>query len=139
VNYMLTPEDLQAAFATCYYHLKPGGSMLTVIEQVPERFKQHKVSCKTRCKGEIELTYMEHMYDPNPEDTNYESTFVYLIRKAGKLEHHVDRHLCGMFPLESWIQWMKEAGFDVHQRPFTHTDFGEGESDPMLIGVKPKA
>ena len=138
VNYMLTPEDLKAAFATCYYHLKPGGAMLTVVEQTPERFKQHRIKHSTESKGDVEITFIEHYYDPDPEDTIYESTFIYLIRKAGKLESHVDRHLCGMFPLKSWIQWMEEAGLEVHQRPFTHTDFAEGESDPMLIGVKPE-
>jgi SAM-dependent methyltransferase len=136
VNYMLTPEDLQAAFQTCHEHLKPGGAMLTVIERIPERFKQHGVSYKTRTKGDIELTYMEHIYDPNLEDTTYESTFIYLIRKDGKLESHVDRHLCGIFPPSSWMQWMEEAGFRVHQRPFTHSTYLEGQWDPMLIGVK---
>ena len=111
--------------------------MLTVIEQTPERFKQHSVSYKTRIKGDIELTYMEHMYDPDPKDTTYESTFIYLIRQAGKLESHVDRHLCGIFPYSSWIQWMEEAGFRVHQRPFTHSTYVEGQWDPMLIGAKP--
>jgi SAM-dependent methyltransferase len=136
VNYMLTPEDLKAAFRTCYEHLKPGGAMLTVIERTSERFKQHSVSHKTRSKGDIELTYIEHTYDPNPDDTTYESTFIYLIRKAGKLESHVDRHLCGIFPYSSWVQWLEEAGFKVHQRPFTHSTYVEGQWDPMLIGVK---
>jgi trans-aconitate methyltransferase len=138
VNYMLTSEDLKAAFRTCYEHLKPGGTMLTCIEQTPERFRQHSVSHKTRIKDDIELTYVEHYYDPDTSDTTYESTFIYLIRKAGALESYIDRHLCGMFPAESWVEWLKGAGFQVHQRHFTHSEFSEGEWYPMLIGVKPK-
>lgn len=138
VNYMLTSDDLKAAFRTCFEHLKPGGAMVTTVEQTPERFKQNSVNHSKESKGDIEITYFEHMYDPDPNDTTYESTFVYLIRRAGKLESHIDRHLCGIFPLASWIDWMKEAGFQVHQRPFTHSDYPAGRSEPMLIGVKPK-
>jgi SAM-dependent methyltransferase len=138
VNYMLTPKDLKAAFRTCFEHLKPGGAMLTVIEQTPEQFEQHNVKYSNRSKDDIEVTFIEHMYDPDLSDTTYESTFVYLIRRAGKLESHIDRHLCGIFPQAFWIKWMKAAGFQVHQRPFTHSTYSEGHWEPMLIGVKPK-
>jgi SAM-dependent methyltransferase len=137
VNYMQTPEDLKAALRTCWEHLKLGGVMLTVVEVTPERFKQHKISYSTHSKGNVEVTFIEHYYDPDPEDTTYESTFIYLIRKNGVLDSHIDRHLCGVFPLSSWIEWLKDTGFKVHQRPFTHSTFAEGHWDPMLIGVKP--
>jgi hypothetical protein len=43
----------------------------------------------------------------------YESTFVWLIRRAGKLEIETDHHLGGIFPLQSWLDLLREVGFEV--------------------------
>jgi hypothetical protein len=50
---------------------------------------------------------------PNPTDTIYESTFVWLIRRAGELEIETDHHLGGVFPLQTWRDLLKEVGFKV--------------------------
>jgi hypothetical protein len=56
---------------------------------------------------------LHNSYDPDPNDTTYESTFVWLIRRAGKLEIETDHHLGGVFPLQTWVDLSREAGFEV--------------------------
>jgi hypothetical protein len=85
----------------------------------------------------VEITFIENYYNPDPNDTNYEATFIYLIRVGGKLEVHTDRHLCGIFKLETWLELLKATGFEVKQVKFTHSTFTEGESYPILICIKP--
>ena len=88
-------------------------------------------------KDDVEITFIENYYDPDPNDTSYEATFIYLIRVGGKLKVHSDRHLCGIFKLETWLEFLKATGFEVKQVKFTHPTFTEGESYPMLICIKP--
>ena len=137
INYIRTVEDLQRTFITTYEHLKPGGVFLTFVEQIAGQFKQKNSTHSTHSKDDVEITFIENYYDPDPADTNYEATFIYLIRVGGKLEVHTDRHLCGIFKLETWLGFLKATGFEVKQVKFTHSTFAEGESYPMLICIKP--
>lgn len=137
INYIKTVEDLQKTFITAYEHLKPGGVFLTFVEQIAGQFKQKNTTCSTHSQGDVEITFIENYYDPDPTDTNYEATFIYLIRVGGKLEIYSDRHLCGIFKLETWLECLKATGFEVKQVKFTHSTFTEGEFYPMLICIKP--
>jgi SAM-dependent methyltransferase len=137
INYIKTVENLQKTFITTYEHLKPGGVFLTILEQVSEQFRQNNTTFSTHSQGDVEIIFIENYYDPDPTDTNYEATFIYLIRVGGKLEVHTDRHLCGIFKLETWLKLLKEMGFKVKQVKFTHSTFTEGESYPVLICIKP--
>lgn len=137
INYIRTVEDLRRTFITAYEHLKPGGVFLTFIEQIAGQFKQNNITHSTHSQGDVEITFIENYYDLDPDDTNYEVTFIYLIRVGGKLEVHTDRHLCGIFKLETWLELLKATGFEVKQVKFTHSTFTEGESYPILICIKP--
>jgi len=137
INYMTTVQDLRAAFVTAFTHLKPGGVLVTFVEQTPERFEQNKTTFDVRARDDVEITFIENWYDPDPSDTTYENTFIYLIRRKGQLEIHTDRHLGGIFPLETWLTLLNEIGFEVRQTKFEHSDFAPGEYYPMLVGIKP--
>lgn len=137
VNYMLTDDDLQSAFKTAFHHLKSGGIMFTCVEQTPETFRQSFTKHTSRKSGDIQLTYIEHFYDPDKSDTTYETIFVYLIRKNGILEIETDRHVCGIFSLETWEWLLKETGFDSRRDAFRHSTFSPGEEYPILVGIKP--
>ena len=137
INYIKTVEDLQRTFITTYEHLKPGGVFLTFVEQIAGQFKQNNTTFSTHSQSDVEITFIENDYDPDPTDTSYEATFIYLIRVGGKLEVHTDRHLCGIFKLKTWLKLLKATGFEVKQVKYTHSTFTEGESYPMLICIKP--
>ena len=137
INYIKTEEDLQRTFITAYEHLKPGGVFLTLVEQIAGQFKQNNTTHSIHSQSDVEFTFIENYYDPDPADTNYEAIFIYLIRAGGKLEVYTDRHLCGIFKLKTWLGFLKATGFEVKQVKFTHSTFTEGESYPMLICIKP--
>ncbi|MFH1312953.1 MAG: class I SAM-dependent methyltransferase [Candidatus Eisenbacteria bacterium] len=135
VNYMLTQDDLRDAFQTAYGHLRPGGVLLTFVEQTMQGFKQNRTRIMTRKKGDIEIAFIENYYDPDPSDSTYESTLTYLIRERGELKIETDRHLCGIFTLNLWYDNLRSVGFDVKQMSFDDETEG-GESVPLLVCVK---
>jgi SAM-dependent methyltransferase len=136
INYMLTKKDLRAAFKTGYDHLASGGVLVTFVEE-QGHLEQNKMRCSIRKKDTIEITFIEHYYDSDPQDSIYECTFIYLIRKNKKLKIYTDRHLCGIFPLHMWLQLLKEVGFTVkilQEKESVHNDI---TPIPTLVCLKP--
>lgn len=136
ISYMLTVEELHAAFQTAYVHLNPGGVFLTGIEEKPDTFKQNKTFVSTHKNDGVEITFIENQYDPDPRDTTFEATFIFLIRRGGDLAIEADRHLLGIFPVATWIDLAKKVGFEV-----TLVNLGLDDPNypevPMLVGIKP--
>jgi SAM-dependent methyltransferase len=136
IDYMTTEDDLKAAFETAYQHLNNNGIMLTVVEKTPRSFRQNETKVQHRVNENIELTYIEHSYDPDPGDSTYETTFVYLIRKDKILTVEHDLHICGMFEVAIWERLLREVGFTSKEDTFTHSTFSPGEEYPILVGFK---
>lgn len=113
IDYMLTEADLRAAFETAWMHLKPGGVFYTYAEETRERFVQNDTYHSNHAQGDIEITFIENVYNPDPADSSYEMTFVYLIRRQGRLQVKTDRHLGGLFSLQTWLDLLQDVGFVV--------------------------
>lgn len=113
--YMLTKQDLRKVFTTAFLHLNSGGIFMFIAEDVKENFKQNNTTAYSNSKRGIEITFIDNRYDPDPADTSYESSFIYLVRRKGKLNIYTDRHLCGLFKLDTFNDLLREVGFEVKQ------------------------
>jgi SAM-dependent methyltransferase len=115
VAYMRTERELRAAFGTAFVHLAPGGVFLTYVERTPATFRQNATTRTIARRGDVEVVMIENQHDPDPTDTTYESTFIYLIRRRGRLRVETDRHRLGFFPLPVWLRLLRMTGFRVTQ------------------------
>jgi len=133
ITYMLTEDDLRAAFATAFIHLKPGGVFFTFAEITRESLPQNNTEYSVHTRDGIEITFIENVFDPDPTDTTYQITFVYVIRREGQSEVTVnaDRYIGGIFSLETWLRHLKGVGFKVNQIALKGYDF------PTFICRKP--
>lgn len=132
VSYLLTEQDLSATFDTARTHLRPGGLLIMAPDWFQETFPGTSVMHWIRNSQQAELTCIEHVHDPNPGDTTIESVFFYLWRQDGILRVEEDRHTTGLFPLDTWLRLMREAGFSVEQKSFPVFEGGYGGR--LLIG-----
>ncbi len=137
INYMTTKDDLGSVFNTAYNHLEPGGILLTIQECIPGNIKQNSTEITIHSRDDVEITFIENSYEPDTNDPIVEETLVFLIRIGGKLEIYTDRHICGIFKLENWLELLNDTGFEVKQKKFELSTFKEGEYYPMLICSKP--
>ncbi|NUM45051.1 MAG: class I SAM-dependent methyltransferase [Anaerolineales bacterium] len=129
IDYMLTETDLRAAFETAYTHLKPHGLFITFAEETKERFEQNKTKTVTREGDGVVLTSIETYFDPNPDDTTYEMSFVYHLQRDGKLQTETDQHVMGVFPFATWIELLEEVGFMVDVVEYE-------DAGPVFVGKK---
>ena len=131
ITYMRTESDLEAAFRTAHRHLKSGGVFCTYAEQTADRFEQNKTEVSMRRRGDAEVVFIENSFDPDPGDTTCEFTFVYIIRRGGKLMIETDRHIGGLFNLATWLRSLRRVGFRIKQRRYP------GENIPTFVCAKP--
>jgi hypothetical protein len=137
---MTTARDLRRASITAYKHLRPGGVLL-IIANIAEEFKENNF-VYTGSKGDVEITIFENNYLHDITETTYEATFIFLIRRKGKLEIHTDYHILGIFKLKTWLDLLKEVGFEVKHMKMEHLYdrfvMGEGEYPlTMFVCTKP--
>ncbi len=123
-------SDLTAVFRTAFEHLRPGGVMVIGPDFVKETFRQNcsrvSVADSPDKPDNLEVTFVENDYDPDPTDDTYEFTLIYLIRENGVLRIETDRSEDGLFSLDTWRTTLREAGFEVHEE----TNAGASSDDP---------
>jgi SAM-dependent methyltransferase len=111
VMYMTTEDDLRAAIATAAAHLRPGGAAMFTPDTTREMFHADTTHGGHDGSDGRSLRYLEWTYDPDPEDSTYETDFVVVLREQGRptgIEH--DRHTVGLFPEATWRRLIEEAG-----------------------------
>lgn len=133
VAHMTTRVDLLAAFRTAFRHLHPGGVLVTTADVTTETFQQNRTTIDTARDKGVEVVFIENVYDPDPNDEQYEATLIYLIREHGALRVETDRLDLGLFAQGTWQRAMEEAGLVV--RTETYVD---GESYTSFACVKPE-
>jgi SAM-dependent methyltransferase len=64
------------------------------------------------------LRYLEWSWDPDPNDTQFEVAYAFVLREAdGTTRVELDRHTEGLFPEATWLRVMDACGLDVRTVP----------------------
>jgi hypothetical protein len=112
VVYMTSQEDLRAAMATAFAHLRPGGAALFAPDCVRETFREKTEHGGHDGAGRA-LRYLEWTSDPDQADTTYVTDLAQLLREgAADVPVLCDRHLMGLFPRALWLDLLGEVGFE---------------------------
>ena len=123
ISYLTTEDDIRQTFATVRAHLEPRSILIAAPDDYRETYRAALVSHGTRAREGVELAYAEYTHDPDPNDTTVESVYVYFIKEHGTLRVEQDRHITGLFPLNTWLKLMVESGFEAEKRPYpVHED-----------------
>jgi len=110
INYMATEEDLLKAIQNCARHCRLGGVVLIVPDFFKETFKSFTNHGGHDSNGKG-LRYLDWAYDPDPTDSSYISSMVYMIRDERKpMIIESDQHICGLFNQETWLRLFRVAG-----------------------------
>lgn len=121
ISYMLTEQDLRQAFETARTHLEPGGVFITGPDWMKGVTPMPNLSCKLGSSGA--LSYAEYVHDPDPEDTEVEVVFTFFIPDKNEdgpfVRVEEDRHRHGLFPLETWLLTLRDAGFESGTRRYS--------------------
>jgi hypothetical protein len=119
ISHMTCLADLAAAFGTASAHLNPGGVLVATPDVTTDTFRQNKTvatpASRTGTPDELDVVFVENVYDPDPADEQYETTILYLIRDHGRLRIETDHWTMGLFSLDTWRRVLRDTGFEVHE------------------------
>lgn len=113
IDYMTSLDDLDRAIGTAARHLKPGGVLL-VVGKTTETFRDNNFAYTGERDG-VHVTLLENNHVDQRRPNAYEATLVYLVRRSGELEIHVDRHTLGLFCQADWEQVFSDHGLGLQQ------------------------
>ncbi len=136
VSYMATEPDLCAAIETAFVHCAPGGVALFLPDSICETFEPGTDTGGVDRDGRG-LRYLEWRRDPDPADTTYTVDMAIMTRdRDGSVQVSHDRHLLGLFPRETWLRLLTQAGFSARavKPPDGPPDFGSAE---IFLGLRP--
>ena len=113
IMYLVGAADVRAALATAAVHCRPGGSLVVVPDVVRESFEAHTDSGGHDGADGRGVRYLAWVSDPDPADTTFETLYAFVLREPdGATRVELDRHVEGLFSLEQWLAWLREAGFE---------------------------
>lgn len=119
ISYMTCLADFVAAFRNASAHLTSGGVLVTTPDVTTETFQQNSTiatpATRVETPSELDVVFVENVYDPDPTDEQYDTTIVYLIRDRGQLRIETDHWTMGLFSLDTWRRVLRETGFEVHE------------------------
>ncbi len=138
IVHLRTEEEVRRTVANAVGHLNPGGVLL-VGTYVREDYRENNF-VYTGSRDGIEVTVFENNH---PAGETCETTVVYLIRRGEKLEVHHDSFTGGLFPLETWRGFFREAGLETGEEKLegAYDRFLAGEGEYLLrlfIGRRPR-
>jgi SAM-dependent methyltransferase len=137
ISYMTTEAELERAYRTAAAHLRPGGVMVTIPEQLREaKSRPGQTSIETVASGGRTVTLFETDHDEDPSDNRMEVLYVFVIREGGETKVEADLHVNGVFALAEFMAAMDRAGFDAAAEPWELTDWAPGEEVPLIVAVK---
>lgn len=137
IMYIINIDDLRKVLITANKHCKVNGRLLIVPDCFKETFKP-STTHGGHDKGKKSFRYLEWTTDPNPEDTEYNVDFAYMMRnEEGKLTVEEDHHTLGLFSENTWINLCENTGFKVEIVKIEHSKMKPG-SYKAILGIKIK-
>jgi trans-aconitate methyltransferase len=137
IAYMLTEDDLRKAIKTAYVHCKAGAVALFTPDHIRETFRE-STDHGGHDRGGRSLRYLDWTWDPDPEDTTYISQMVYVLRdQMNEVRCVQDKHTCGLFSHQTWMDIISHVGFKAQSLPFEHSEIEPGTTE-VFLGIKPE-
>lgn len=126
IVYMTTEQDLRRAIDTAFAHCRPGGGALFAPDYVRETFRPGTES-GGHDGGSRALRFLEWVYDPDPDDTSYVAEYAFVLRDGERSWVEHDRHVEGLFPRQTWLAVIQDAGFvKARALPLEHSEVEPG-------------
>ena len=135
ICYMMSENDIRATLRTARAHLRPGGVLIMAPDWFTETYPGTQISARVRRDDSApHFASVEYDYDPDPTDNALESVFIYFVKgEDGRVRVEEDRHITGIFSIQTWLSLMRQAGFAAERVPYPVHD--DGSDGYLLVGV----
>lgn len=114
IEYMTTEEDLRQAVDSVFAHCRPGGVAVLVPDHIAENYEPSTDHGGNDAPDGSGVRYLSWSGPVPPGSSTTTTDYAFLVREAdGTVTVAHDRHLLGLFPRETWLRVLTEAGFSA--------------------------
>jgi len=114
VDYMLTVEDVQQTLANAAKHLKPGGLIIIAPTYTTESFENNQSISDQHEDRQFHVAFTSKVSLAKDAPNQFVMQMAFKITENGQTTRLTDEHRCGLFSERNWLDWITEAGFEVH-------------------------
>lgn len=138
IDYLTTRQDLRAAFDTAAAHLDRNGIFIAAPTYVKDTFINHQIAHDQHSDNGIELACVSYVHASLSEmDDTCELVLLLLIREFDdRLRIEEDRHTCGLFDRNTWLELLQDSGFEADERA---TNRDRADEPPFVLFVARKS
>lgn len=135
INYNISYAELEKTLENFYNHLDEGGVLVFDLGFNKDNWVDGSVIIDTISEDDLELARIGQSR-LNGDVSN--SSFVFLIKKDGKMDFSVDQHELGVFKSINVLELMENVGFETYvYDEFTSAEWNsESGNRPVFVGVK---
>jgi SAM-dependent methyltransferase len=136
ICYMTTEADLRAAIDTAFAHTRPGGIAVFEPDETAETFVPTSEHGGEDGDDGRAARYLLWSYDLDPRDDLTTTEFAFVLRDAqGAVRHAHETHVHGLFPRDTWLRLVADAGFRATSVMEETTD--ERPLRELFVGHRP--
>lgn len=111
LNYLSSPEEVQATFRSVYDHLEPNGLFLFDVHS-PYKMNELFIN-KTFAFADEEVSYIWDCFPGDfPHSVEHELS-IFVLNEEGKYERFNELHKQRTYDVEEYKSWLQEAGFSI--------------------------
>jgi SAM-dependent methyltransferase len=134
IDYMISEEDLRAAFDTAWRHLAPGGVACFIPDDLAETYEAGTgVSGVDGADGQA-VRLFEWNEQARPDSCTVKVHYTFIVRDhSGNVSTHYEPHTTGLFPRATWVRLLAERGFSVE---IAHEQTDENRFGRLLFLAK---
>jgi SAM-dependent methyltransferase len=112
IDYLLTPQDLEATLTTAARHLRPGGRLVLAPDHLADTYEPDTEHGGVDALDGRGARYLSWSWDPDPTDTTIRTDYVFCLRDAdGTVNVVHDTHVTGLFDRSTWLAALEAASF----------------------------
>jgi SAM-dependent methyltransferase len=114
IGYATTEAELAQVIATAAAHVRPGGVVLLVPDEIMETLELETEHGGADAPDGAAVRYLEWSHDPDPTDHQVTTEYVFVVRApGGTVEVVHESHTTGVFPEATWRAALAAAGLEV--------------------------
>lgn len=138
IDYLTSEADIAATFRVAAKHLREGGLLIVAPTYVTETFVDGESMEDENGDDDTEIRFVSRIAAVADEPNLMEMHLTIFIRDLATQELSVetDKHTCGLFARQTWLNLMRDAGFDAKVDAFLQDEDGDDEPIPTFVGVK---
>lgn len=130
LNYLCSEQDVETTITNIYNQLAPGGLLLFDVHSI---YKIDQIFIdQTYCSSEEDISYIWNCF-AGEADHSVEHELTFFVKQNDFYKRFDEYHYQRTFPVDSYKQWIEQAGFELLEVTADFTEESPAETSERIF------